>query len=117
MAAASPKFVRKFCNHFVVGKTAHGSTTDVILVLRILHSALPISKAVSEIYSRVATASVCLAQVFRIPGSINVLAEEGYNTAFQSSKWATLLSDACSVTSFKLQRPPAPARYRNRLFL
>jgi hypothetical protein len=70
-----------------------------------------------EIYLPVTISSDYPAQVFRVPFSVNVLRKQGYSAMFQSSKWATLLSDVRSVTPFKLQRPPTPARYHNRLFL
>lgn len=69
------------------------------------------------IYLRFTTSYVYPAQVSRDHCSLNVLAKRDYSVTFQSSKWATLLSDVRSVTPFKLQRPPMPARSCNRLFL
>jgi len=85
--------------------------------LGILHFAHLILKPMRGIYLRFTTSSVYIAQVFRARCPLNVLARQGYSATFQSSKWATLLSDVRSVTPFKLRRPPTPARYRDRLFL
>ena len=107
----------KSVERFYGRNTAHGYRTDVVLVLGILHFAYLILNPMRGIHLRFAISSVYPAQVFRVACSLNVLAKQGYWATFQSSKWATLLSDVRSVTPFKLQRPPMPARYCNRLFL
>jgi len=106
------KSLERFCSRNI----AHGYKTDVILLLDILHFAHLILNSMRGIHLLFTTSSVYPAHVFRDRCSLNVLAKRGYSATFQSSKWATLLSDVRSVTPFKLQRPPTPARYRNRLF-
>lgn len=107
----------KSVERFYGRNTAHGYRTDVVLLLGILRFAHLILNPMRGIHLRFAISSVYPAQVFRVPCSLNVLAKQGYWATFQSSKWASLLSDVRSVTPFKLQRPPTPARYCNRLFL
>jgi len=107
------KSLERFCGR----NTAHWYKTDVILLLGILHFAHLILNPMRWIHLRFTTSSVYPARVFRDRCSLNVLAKQGYSATFQSSKWAALLSDVRSVTPFKLQRPPTPARYHNRLFL
>jgi hypothetical protein len=95
----------KSLERFYVRNTAHGYKTGVILLLGILHFAHLILNLMRGIHLRFTISSVYPAQVFRDRCLQNVLAKWGYSATFQSSKWATLLSDVRSVTPFKLQRP------------
>lgn len=107
----------KSLERFCCRNTAHGYKTNVILLLDILHFAHLVLNPMRGMHLRFTTSCVYPAQVFRDRCSLNVLAKQGYSATFQSSKWATLLSDVRAVTPFKLRRPATPARYRNRLFL
>jgi len=107
----------KSLERFCCRNTAHGYKMNAIFLLGILHFGHLILKPMRGIHLGFTASSVYTAQVFRARCSLNVLARQGYSATFQSSKWATLLSDVRSVTPFKLRRPPTPARYHNRLFL